>query len=60
MIKKIDERIIITSLLLIIALGIFLNQTKQQISYYAALLFIALIIAGNAGYLISRLRKHEA
>ena len=56
MIKKIDERIIFTSLFAIIILGAFLNQTKEQISYYATLLFIALIVAGNLGYLYSKLR----
>lgn len=56
--KKLDERIIVASLFLIIALGLFLNQTNEQISYYAALFFIALIMAGNAGYLYYRLRKH--
>jgi hypothetical protein len=60
MIKKIDERVIITSLFAIVALGAFLNQTKEQISQYAALFFIALIVAGNLGYFYSKLRKREA
>jgi len=59
MIMKIDERIIITSLFAIIALGAFLNQTKEQISYYATLFFIALILAGNLGYFYSKLRQRE-